>query len=355
MMEDPFPPPSARLAGKIKPIASYLGLHSLPLHIHEVIFAVFFYQAINLYVSPFISARLFPKHYPKFNERTRLNWDVHVVSLIQSIWVNFLALWVIFGDKDRANMGWEERVYGYSGAAGLMQGFATGYFIWDTVLCAQHLDVFGFGMLAHAVSAVVVYMLGFRPFINYYGPLFILFELSTPLLNFHWFFDKLQMTGSRAQLYNGVALLVTFFGCRLVWGPYQSLRLCHDIWIAMQNRGVGGSDVVDAGYGLMRFAGTRKIPYWVVFAYITSNLCLNGLNYYWFTKMVDAVRKRFTPQKEGKKEPQSLPAEQLIVEGVELSDLVELVPAQRDTTKAELDDGAKHVTVNSETEMKKRN
>ena len=42
-----------------------------------------------------------------------------------------------------------------------------------------------------------------RPFVNYYAPTFILYELSSPFLNIHWFCDKLNMTGSKIQLYNG--------------------------------------------------------------------------------------------------------------------------------------------------------
>ncbi len=58
-------------------------------------------------------------------------------------------------------MGWEERVWGYTGAGGLIQAFAAGYFVWDFGICARNVDIFGWGMLAHAVSALVVFGLGF--------------------------------------------------------------------------------------------------------------------------------------------------------------------------------------------------
>lgn len=61
----------------------------------------------------------------------------------------------------------------------------------------------------------------------------MLYELSTPFLNVHWFCDKLGMTGSKLQLYNGIALLVTFFGCRIVWGTYQSIMIYSDIYRAL--------------------------------------------------------------------------------------------------------------------------
>lgn len=58
-------------------------------------------------------------------------------------------------------MGWEERVWGYTGASGMIQGFAAGYFLWDLFTCAGNLGVFGWGLLAHAVAALVVFSLGF--------------------------------------------------------------------------------------------------------------------------------------------------------------------------------------------------
>jgi len=58
-------------------------------------------------------------------------------------------------------MGWEERVWGYTGADGMIQAFAAGYFLWDLCVCAGNVGVFGFGLLAHAMAALVVFSLGF--------------------------------------------------------------------------------------------------------------------------------------------------------------------------------------------------
>lgn len=58
-------------------------------------------------------------------------------------------------------MGWEERVWGYTGANGMIQGLAAGYFLWDLFTCAGNVGVFGWGLLAHAVAALVVFSLGF--------------------------------------------------------------------------------------------------------------------------------------------------------------------------------------------------
>lgn len=156
-------------------------------------------------------------------------------------------------------------------------------------ISAAYFEIFGVGFLMHALSAVVVFALGFRPFINFYGPVFILFELSSPFLNFHWFFDKLNMTGSKPQLYNGVLLLTVFFFCRVVWGPYQSIKVYRDVYNAYMNP------------PLTREEGI-PIPTWLVLVYLGSNILLNSLNYYWFSRMIETVRKRFSEPKVEAKE-----------------------------------------------------
>jgi hypothetical protein len=159
-----------------------------------------------------------------------------------------------------------------------------------------------------------------RPFVNFYGCTFILYELSSPFLNFHWFFDKLDMTGSKPQLYNGIALLITFFSCRLVWGTYQSVRVYQDVWKALHNAPAtskididnlagGSASTLSAAAGhsaapihndIMKYAGEEFVPLWLAITYLASNLVLNTLNFYWFGKMIEAVRKRFQPPREAR-------------------------------------------------------
>ncbi|KAI9857492.1 MAG: hypothetical protein M1813_008242 [Trichoglossum hirsutum] len=356
-MHDPFPiPPPEFLQRLVTPFSQTLYLPTLPLHIHEILLAYAVYHLTMTHVSPLVSTFLFPASYPSLPPRTRVNWDVHVVSLLQSTLINVLALWVMWVDAERAGMDQKERVLGYTGAGGMIQGFATGYFLWDLIVSWRYLDLFGFGLLAHAVSALVVFSLGFvstflfpflfdcgrrsgfslstpsirlrrnkyganelwylqRPFVHYYGPTFILYELSSPFLNFHWFFDKLHMTGSKAQLYNGLMLLATFFSCRLVWGTYQSIRVYQDVWAALQNPGPGYRRSSASAAGdeddMMRFSGSQVVPVWLAITYLGSNVILNTLNFYWFGKMIEAVRKRFSTK------PTEKTTE--LVEGVELS------------------------------------
>ncbi|KAK4197031.1 TLC domain-containing protein [Triangularia verruculosa] len=307
-MRDPFPiPPIPALSEWIQPYADALSLSTLPLHIHEVLGAALFYTFIHTVLSPILSNAFFAKYYPRNNRAKKANWDAHVVSLVQSVLINGLALWAMWKDEERAKSDWEQRVWGYTGASGMIQALAAGYFVWDLGITLLNLDIFGLGLLAHAVSALAVYTFGFRPYLNYYSPVFILYELSTPFLNIHWFFDKLNMTGSKPQLYNGITLLVVFFCCRLVWGTYQSAVVYVDMWKAVQRGPDAGyiaaafekSSGVDAN--VMHFAkDAGPVPLWLAGIYVASNLTLNSLNWYWYFKMISAVKKRFEPAKEEK-------------------------------------------------------
>lgn len=177
-----------------------------------------------------------------------------------------------------------------------------------------------------------------RPFVNYYASTFILYELSSPFLNIHWFCDKLNKTGSTIQFVNGIVLLCTFFSCRIIWGSYQSVRVFSDVYHAYK---AGTITLFDVDVGklstttatsavlktdMMRFAEGQTVPLWLAGAYLASNLTLNGLNWFWFGKMIETLRKRFDPPL-GTRKPESdfkiaVPVpedEKVLIEGIHVA------------------------------------
>jgi hypothetical protein len=161
-MHDPFPfARPAILVPYVEKVADLLSLKTLPLHFHELTLAYAVYHTTNRYISPALSRYFVPRTYNALNARTKINWDVHVVSFVQSVVVCTLALWVMWVDDERNGMDTKERVHGYTGASGLIQAFAGGYFLWDLVVTAQNVNAFGIGMLFHAISALCVFSLGF--------------------------------------------------------------------------------------------------------------------------------------------------------------------------------------------------
>jgi hypothetical protein len=103
------------------------------------------------------------------------------------------------------------------------------------------------------------------------------------------------------QWINGMCLISTFFCCRLVWGSYQSWNLYLDMWSAwtdstpMAKAQLQGYLGVESLYSSDQFGvlENRGVPAWLLVAYLVSNTLLSLLNFYWFGKMIHAMRKRF--------------------------------------------------------------
>lgn len=168
-MRDPFralaPKPLEALS---VPLARALNLPALPLHAHEVLFAITFYAFLAQVVSPAVSRRVVPSRYALMDRRSRISWNVHVVSFVQSCVVNALSLYIICCDEERQSWrgadAWELRIWGYTGLIGLTQSLALGYFLWDLYMCVRHVHIFGWGMVAHAIASSAMFTLGFVRF-----------------------------------------------------------------------------------------------------------------------------------------------------------------------------------------------
>lgn len=109
----------------------------------------------------------------------------------------------------------------------------------------------------------------------YDGLGFLLWELSTPFLNIHWFLDKMGKTGSTAQLVNAGFLLSSYVLARLTFGVYNSFS-----WFKHVN--------------FPPAPHVPPIPLGLKLFYSVGNVTLNTLNFVWFRAMIAAVQKRFT-------------------------------------------------------------
>lgn len=170
----------------------------------------------------------------------------------------------------------KDRTYGYDKQAADVYSIALGYFIWDAAVSILY-D--GLGFIAHGVLCMTAFTLTFHPVFQYDGLGFLLWELSTPFLNIHWFLDKLNMTGSTAQLVNAAFLLSTYVGARLTFGVYNSYS-----WFMHTNF----------------VQHTPPIPISIKLFFMIGNVTLNCLNFFWFRAMVRAVQKRFVAKPESK-------------------------------------------------------
>lgn len=159
-MLDPFAPPSW-LRTALEPVCGLLHLNTLPLHAHEVLFGFVFYTCVNSVLGPLLSARLFPTTYRGLPRRTQLQWDMHVTSFVNSTCLCVALVYLLLADQERANATWEDRIWGYTGASGLVHALSGGYFMWDLGASASNLSTLGPLDLLHAAVGFCISILGF--------------------------------------------------------------------------------------------------------------------------------------------------------------------------------------------------
>ncbi len=81
---------------------------------------------------------------------------------------------------------------------------------------------------------------------------------------------KAGWANSIVYVINGLLMIAAFFGCRIVWGYFQSYFLV--------------TDVVGEQY---RAGSTFPLPATVAYCFVA--VVMNSLNTYWFVKMVIAA------------------------------------------------------------------
>jgi len=241
-----------------------ISLPKLTYHWHVLLLSTLACN-VTVVISRLISSNFFQKTYNDLQGLKRLNWDIHFVSMTHCLIVVLFSI-PIFWDEELIR----DKVFGYDDYAGNVYSIACGYFLWDALVSLYHVREFGIGFVLHGTCCFGVFLFAYRPFLNYYGAVFLMFEISTPFLNIHWFMDKLGLTGTLPQLINGVCLLTSFFSVRIIWGFYMSY---HTFQSVLQ--------VID------------QVPTFLCVIYGTANIILNCLNLFWFVKMIEALLKRF--------------------------------------------------------------
>ncbi|KAI9202816.1 TLC domain-containing protein [Polychytrium aggregatum] len=246
---------------------SSIGLPRLAYHFTTLLTSAICCHAIFLVSFPI--SRTFFASYRALRGYSVINWPIHCVSMAFSTTILMLAAPMLLDQELR-----HDRVFGNNSYSGTVLAIACGYFLWDSLIVLSYVHEAGVGFVIHGFSCLLTYVTSFRPVLNFYGAVFLMFELSTPFLNVHWFCDKMNLSGSRIQWINGIVLLLTFFGGRIVFG----LTMSYCFWVDM-------------------LAEWDRVPLVVSGIYCVSNIVLNILNIFWFHKMISAVRKRFIDDK----------------------------------------------------------
>lgn len=238
-------------------------------HAHEAVISFFLYQFV-LYpvIAPWLNRVLLGKHYEDKSQVEKINFDIHTVSMFQSVVSIFLIwplLWLPFG----MNL-----VTYYNSYASFVSAITAGYFLWDIYVCLKYYKLFGVGFLFHAVAALCIIGLTLRPVCQAWVGRFLLFEASTPFVNINWYITQLARGSTRPvvptwfNVLNGILLILVFFLVRLVWG-----------FIAV---GILIKEMLEVW---------DEIPLYVSSVILGINISLDLLNIHWFSKMLRIAKK----------------------------------------------------------------
>ncbi|KAJ2789802.1 hypothetical protein H4R21_006655 [Coemansia helicoidea] len=145
---------------------------------------------------------------------------------------------------------------------------ALGYFMWDMINTYANIDLNGWGFMCHAIMSFGVYLVSYRPLLQYYGACFMMFEVSTIFLNVHLALEDLGLKDYILYYINGMALVSSFFFARIVYGTILSVN----VWRELANSAIPISPLV---LNAVRLA----------------NLVLMGLSYYWFGTIIMTAKR----------------------------------------------------------------
>ncbi|KAI5451191.1 hypothetical protein NCC49_002067 [Naganishia albida] len=204
-----------------------------------------------------LSPVVFPKTMRGMSRKERIEWSSKTVALVHAVLIIPMAL-KTYNDPELRR----DPIFGYSPRVGNVLAFTCGHFIWDTVDSLFNASV---GFVVHAIACLAVFGFSFRPFCAYFGPSFLLWELSTPMLNLRYFFGKfgLDQKFPALSLVNDLLFVAAFFFARIIGGTRDSFVFFREM--------------------ITRW---DQIPTFLFLVYGVGNVALNGLNWLWFSKIM---------------------------------------------------------------------
>ncbi len=115
----------------VQPYADQLGIPAIAPHVPTVVLSLTSWVTIQ-YLSAVLSPKLFPKRFAKFDRRTRVNWDIHVVSFVHAAIVTPAAAAIWWQVQQSGGLAAKnhplaiDRLRGYDYEAGQVYAIALG-------------------------------------------------------------------------------------------------------------------------------------------------------------------------------------------------------------------------------------
>ncbi|KAI5962828.1 hypothetical protein KGF57_001397 [Candida theae] len=243
----------------------------LATHWHEIVAAAVFYFTLQAIVKP-LATRILGKTYTSLPKKTQIDFDIHVVSMVQSI-ISIVITYYHFNNPHWRNRSNDpvNSLLGSTPFGSMGSAISIGYFVWDMWVCVRYFDIFGVGFLFHGAAAFFVIACALIPYCQPWLGSFLVFELSTPFVNLNWYASRMPegTFSEKFVIVNGLLLMIVFFMVRIVWGFYAAVQLA-----------------IDMSYSLDQI--NNAIPAII----LLLNFGMDSLNVFWFYKMVRIARKK---------------------------------------------------------------
>ncbi|KAH8811665.1 putative polyketide synthase [Xylogone sp. PMI_703] len=286
-------PPWAPLREVFQPIANFLSLSALPLHIHHILLMAIFYYIAYRYVLRYISSRLFPRRYPKLSGRLKLDWDLCAVSITQSVINSTIAIVLLLTNDPQNDMTWQERIWGYQKSTGLALGLCTGYFLFHLFETVIHAKIQGTIFVYHAIACLLLTGIGFRPLALCYTPVFLMMEVPNIFLNIQKFLDKNNLYDSQIRTLNRYALITTYLLFRTIPGAYYQILISRDFLRAIRevDPKIPASYLLTPPTSRITSADSAMlysvppVPVLLAAVQVIALTALNGQGLYWFSQI----------------------------------------------------------------------
>ena len=99
--------------------------------------------------------------YTKLSRGTKVNFDVHVTSMVQCF-ISIALLIPHLNNPHLANRHADpvNSLLGKTDFGGLACALTVGYFIWDIYVCVRYFSLFGVGFLFHGIAAMYAFLSG---------------------------------------------------------------------------------------------------------------------------------------------------------------------------------------------------
>eukprot|EP00924_Labyrinthula_sp_SR-Ha-C_P009622 maker-scaffold_22-snap-gene-1.47-mRNA-1 protein AED:0.09 eAED:0.10 QI:0/0.75/0.8/1/0/0/5/98/237 len=200
-------------------------------------------------------------------EENLQQWTDSVVGLFHHVSSCILSMYAIYFPTS-AMMS--DRMYGFSDSATFVVGYSFAYFCWDLSTCFRQ-GIKDPGTIIHAFVCALCYLFGQFPYLNYYGPRFLLFEISSIFMVLR----KLLLLAGRRGFWvevNQTLFGLSFFAVRILYGVKISFEFFQDTLDLIKNK-----------------KEHYKFP---VYYYLIANIIINFLNVFWMILIIKKYLKQ---------------------------------------------------------------